>query len=147
MGDDLNELFELHVELDGRTFTVDIRQPARIDPDPATLDAQLAEHPERYAHWATLEALARAKVAQLKADMALADGVLLEEYRQNRDDPVAQYTPGRKLERDAGHIGRASALHTATAQLDRLTVARVTMLVRQECLLALAANTRGRTAA
>jgi len=144
------DVLQIRVELGGKVFEGDLQAEARVDPDPVGLNQALAEQPGRFAWWATLEVLARSLVEELERDRATKHAELYSFYEASlsatdTDGKRAKPTVDKiksEILKHADYRQLQGRLAAATEQHGLLTVARQTMQMRKDVLLAVASNLR-----
>src|SRR3990167_2405534 len=111
----------VRVELNGKIYEEDLGAQTAINSDLAGLNTALSEQPGRFAWWATLEALARAKHEDLVAQLESLDAALFGEYQ------TALLVGGSK---------------TPKLDAELVQAGRRTMEHRKDALITIASNTR-----
>lgn len=147
----------VRVELNGTVYEEDLAAQTGLNLDLAGLNQALAEQPGRFAWWATLEALARAKHEDLTAQLEALDAVLFGQYqtelrtlaenavKANKSPTVKE--PTLDAIRSRTHLDKNRMILDATARQARLDadlvqVGRRTMEHRKDTVIAIANNMR-----
>lgn len=136
----------VRVELNGKIYEEDLGAQTAINSDLAGLNTALSEQPGRFAWWATLEALARAKHEDLVAQLESLDAALFGEY-QTALLVGASKTPTldairSKVLLDTRREALAAAMRRAKLDAELVQAGRRTMEHRKDALITIASNTR-----
>lgn len=143
-------IMHLTVTLGDRVYDGDLEAEARVDTDPAGLNQALAEQPGKFAWWATLEVLSRALAESVERELAIKHAELYAHYEAamsstDTDGKRARPTVDKiksQVIRHKDYVAIQQRLASAAEQRELLTVARQTMQMRKDSLLAVASNMR-----
>jgi hypothetical protein len=137
---------KISVTIGDKTYAGDLEAEARISLDFQTLNEELAEHPGKFAWWATLEVLAKTQVEEL---VTRRDTLHAEMYSQLESDMTEALGKKPTIEAIKSVIVQDPKYATATENLRKateaerlMTVARQTMQMRKDSLMAVASNLR-----
>ena len=152
--DDKIKRLRIRVTLDGKTYDEDLGLQADVQMSYDGLNRALAEHPARFAWWATLETLARARHEELEAQLKELDATLFGKYQEDlasigtnaRGEQVVKDPTLDRIKAavtlDTQRQTLAASVASAKRDLEQLTVGRQTMQQRKDVLLAIASNWR-----
>lgn len=143
-------ILHIEVELGGRVYSGDLETEARVDTNPAGLNQALAEQPGRFAWWATLETLARTQAEEVDRERGTLHAELYSHYEAVLAATNTEGKPARatveKIKSEILKHPPYRALQVkqekANEALGLLTVARQTMQMRKDVLMAVASNMR-----
>ena len=145
-----SNVLHVSVELGGRVFQGDLETEARVDWTLDGLNQALAEHPGRFAWWATLEVLARTQEEGLERQRAMKHAELYSHYEATlsstdvegkRSKPTVEKVKSEVL-KSLDYRAVQERLAAAAEAHGLLTVARQTMLAKKDALIAIASNLR-----
>lgn len=150
---DQNDVLKVTITINGRTYSEDLKAQSFINPDLDGLNTALAEHPGRFAWWATLEALCREHHDNLVAQTEVLRAQLFIKYQIELRAAMPTAEGGKakeptldainsKVVLDKEGLALGHNLREAKAGLDRATAGRRTMEQKKESLIAIASNMR-----
>lgn len=143
-------ILHIRVELGGRVHEGDLEAQARVDTNIDGLNQALAEQPGRFAWWATLEVLGRVQAEELEGQRAALHAELYSFFEASL---AATDTEGKRAKPTIEKIKSEILKHPDYKELlarqakaneahGLLTVARQTMQMRKDSLLAVCSNMR-----
>lgn len=136
----------VRVELNGTVYEEDLGVQTGLNLDLVGLNQALAEQPGRFAWWATLEALARAKHEELTAQLESLDAVLFGQYQiELRTGAPKEPTLDAirsKMHLDKRRMVLDAAVRQARLDADLVQAGRRTMEHRKDTVIAIANNMR-----
>ena len=145
------DLLRIRIQLNGRDYSEDLAASAIINPDLDGLNTALAEHPSRFAWWATLEVFARAQYEDLSGQLTALDAELFSRYSTLLRSTQTKEGKGReptldaiksRITLDKPRRVLSERMAQAKKEYELVQVGRRTMEQRKDALTAIASNMR-----
>jgi len=95
------DLLKIDVQVAGRRYEEDLAAQVHFDVNPEGLTRALVETPAMYAHWATLEVMAKCEREEREAQLEILDAQLFDQYSTGaKDEKVTEVRARVKSDKD-----------------------------------------------